>query len=276
MENTDVMQVEATTPIDSVADDVGTTPTDTTAANEAGEQTEVTTPETVPTEGEAPTADEPPNEVATSEPFTVRFKHRDVELTREDAVNFAQKGMLYDEMAPTIDTLRRMAAGAGKTVAELVGSIAQANERAMKARFLQEAHGDESVAERLMQLEQSRLQSAYDSSLAAEKAAEETAQKTLTDRLATEFVELQAEFPELKEFKDIPASVVNEAINKGRNLCDVYLRHWRQEQKRIAANNASRQTATAASVGSRADGGVTVSEDPATTSVRNAIRSVFE
>lgn len=275
MEEMNVMPDEVTIPETSTTDDVGTTPTDTTAT-EAEEQTEVTTPEEANPETDAQPTEEPPAEEAPPEPFKVRFKHRDVELTREDAVNFAQKGMLYDEMAPTIDSLRRMAAGAGKTVAELVSSIAEANEKAMKARFLQEANGNADVAERLMQLEKSRLQSAYDSSLAAEKEAEETAAKTLTDRLATEFMELAADFPELKEIKDIPAAVVNEAINKGKSLSEVYFRYRHNEQKKIAANNASRQAAAAASVGSRAGNGVTVSEDPATTSVRSAIRSVFE
>ena len=252
MDEMNVMPDEVTMPTEGTADDVGTTPTDTTADTAAEGQPEDTTPTDPATAEDAHPTEEPPAEEAPSEPFTVRFRHRDVELTREDATAYAQKGLLYTELQPTIDTLRRLAAGAGKSVAELVASIAEANEKAMKERFLREAHGDTSVAERLMQVERTRLQAAYDSSIAAEKEAEETATRTLNERLATEFCELQAEFPNLKEFKDIPQAVVNEAINKNKSLVDVYLRYHFKEQKKIAANNASRQAAAAASVGSKA------------------------
>ena len=262
MEEANVMLDEATMPENSATDDVGSAPTETPADDASEKQTEVTTPTDTDAAEDAQPTDEPPAEEVAPEPFTVRFRHRDVELSHEEMTNFAQKGMLYDELSPTIDSLRRIAAGAGKSVAELVSSIAEANERALKARLLQEAHGNEDVAERLMQVERNRQQAAYDNSLAAEREAEETAYKTITDRLATEFCELQAEFPNLKSFKDVPSSVVNEAINKNQSLVDAYMRHYVREQKRIAVNQTAQKAAAAASVGSRAASAPTETVSP--------------
>ena len=239
-------------------------PVDTTATDGAEQLEEGAIPSPASAQEEA----QP--EETTPPPFiTVPHNHKQRDFSRDEAQDLIQRGLHYGE---TLEPkLRMLAAGAGKTVSELVDSIVAANERAMKTRFLQEAHGDEGVAERLMQLEKSRLQSAYDSSLAAEKEAEETAQKSLEDRLAADFVELQAEFPELKEFKDVPQSVVNEAINKDKSLYDAYLRHWRQEQKRIDQNKTAQQAAAAASVGSRAAGAPSDNTNPSIAAMMSGV-----
>lgn len=253
-ENMEVVSQTDAIPEDDMTESTGE-PVDTTAAEGAEQPEEDAIPTSDSAQEEAQPEDVPPS------PFiTVPHNHKLRGFSRNEAEDLIQRGLHYgDTLEPK---LRMLAAGAGKSVGELVDSIVAANERAMKERFLREAHGDESVAERLLQVERNRLQAAYDSSIAAEKEAEESAQKTLTDRLAAEFVELAAAFPNLKEFKDVPASVVKEAVNSGRNLYDAYLRYHYTQQKRIDQNQTAQKAAAAASTGSRATSAPENTPDP--------------
>lgn len=243
----DVMAAEDTTPEAAATESTGN-PVDTTAEVPTEVLPEDTTPTVDPTETEAQ-----PGE-ASPPPITVKHNHQFRQLTAEEAVSYAQKGIHYEEtVAPMMEKLRFVSAGSGKTVSELVDGLMAANEEAMHNRFLEEAHGDESVARRLLEHERARLKAAYESSVQTEREQEQQAEQSLTDRLAAEFLEIQGDFPDIKEFKEIPQSVVNEAIGKNISLYDAYLRHHYSEQKRINQNKAAQEAAAKATTGSQAD-----------------------
>ena len=66
-------------------------------------------------------------------------------------------------------------------------------------------------------------------------------------------MEAAKEFPELKEFKDLPESVVNTAIRSGIHLMDAYGRWRRAEDRKIGAAKETAAKAAASSTGSQKD-----------------------
>ena len=83
-----------------------------------------------------------------------------------------------------------------------------------------------------------------------EKAAEQESREAATKRLAEEFMELQKEFPEIKDFQGIPDSVLHQSIGKKISLLDAYLRYQRSEQKKRDQAEASAKAAKESSTGS--------------------------
>lgn len=78
----------------------------------------------------------------------------------------------------------------------------------------------------------------------------------VTLRLATDFIALTAEFPHLVCPADLPDGVLDTAAEEGIPLLDAYLRYRWQEEKRVAAANATRRRAAAHSAGSLSRGAV--------------------
>lgn len=200
---------------------------------------------TEPTDGE----ETPPQE---EQRYPVAYGEDTRELTVEEMTAYAQRGMRYDEIAPVWDELSRLAAERRETPEQLVKGIAAAEERVLYDRLLREAKGDRSVADRLMRLAKSERQAARDNAEREKSVAAENARKTQTERLAAEFVELQGEFPQLREFKELPKAVVTMAVNKNMHLVDAYLRYRHAENRKIEQNTKSQQAAAMSAIGSLA------------------------
>ena len=77
-----------------------------------------------------------------------------------------------------------------------------------------------------------------------------------TARLATDFLALTEEFPQIVSPSQLPDSVLEVAAQQGIPLLDAYLRYRWQEEKRVAAASAKRQQAAAQSAGSLSRGAV--------------------
>ena len=77
-----------------------------------------------------------------------------------------------------------------------------------------------------------------------------------TARLATDFLALTEEFPQIVSPSQLPDGVLEVAAEQGIPLLDAYLRHRWQEEKRVAAASAKRQQAAAQSAGSLSRGAV--------------------
>ena len=107
-----------------------------------------------------------------------------------------------------------------------------------------------------------------------EQAAQEAARQTLQDRLASEFIQLQQEFPNLSDFSAVPKEVMEEAVRDNRHLLDAYLRYERREAKKIEKNTAAQAAAAAASAGSQADR-PPVGVNPAVAAAMRAVDAVF-
>lgn len=234
------------------------------------ETAESTVPETAETQPEGssvePTADaipqdtadgnEPaqPSEEAEQPPITisVRFNHEDRELTREQAIDYAEQGMAYEKLRPTIDKIRMLAAGCNKSMDEMVDMLVNANDQMLRSRFLEETGGNERAADILLEDAIKKRQSAFDAQKQEEVKAEEASRQQVNDRLAAEFIELQKEFPDYGKFSDLPKAVVQMAFDKKITLYDALLRYERAEQKKVEQNRQQQAAASAATTGSRA------------------------
>lgn len=243
-ENVAVESVEVTTP-DAVTD-TAESPADAETMGETAE-TQSTEPATEGGEGTTPPSEAA--EEATPITVPVRYKHESRALTLDEASAWSQKGMCYE---PVYEDIRRLAVTMGKSVPEFVETLKTANEHSLYDRLLEEAGGNEDVARRLLELEKQKFSAAYDASKNADRDAEKSETTALQERLAADFEELSAEYPEVTEFKQIPQAVVKLAIDKKIPLMDAYARHLRAESKKISAAAQSAATAATASTGSQA------------------------
>lgn len=234
----------------------------TEVAEEDAELTEETEPEDEdngeePAPASAPPAEETAENVSEQEPeaaepvrYPVSYGEDTRELTVDELTTYAQRGMQYDEIAPAWTDLCRMASERGQTPQDLIGAIAAAEERVLYDRLLREANGNRNVADRLMELEKSKRQTAAANAEREKATAVESAKQAQTDRLAAEYLELKAEFPEIADFKDIPKAVVETAVKSKMHLLDAYLRYRHTEGKKIAKNDQTHAAAAATAMGS--------------------------
>ncbi len=225
-----------------------------------------TTTENAEAEGTTP-ASAPGQEAGTvqDDALIVQYNHEERRLTREEAIALAQKGLRLDrleeqagaqasDIAPLLDKLRFLAVANSKSLPEMVDALVESQDKQVYQALLEECDGNESLANRLFEAEKAKRQSLYEDSRRQETAAAQKAKDDLAARLASEFLELKAEFPELSEFSAVPGSVLDMAV-KGVNLTDAYLRYQHTESKKAAAAKASQEAAAKASAGSQAAGG---------------------
>lgn len=269
----EVATTEATMPQEEV-----TAAAEATAEAQAEESAEEPTEDTTPPTEEAPTEAADPSEQEPAAPMTlpVKFRHETHELSMEEATSYAQMGMLYEQQQPMLDKLRMMAAGRGQGLEEFIDAWSAADERAFMKEALNKTGGDQETAEKLKKLEWEDRRKACEARVQQEQKAEEDERAAVTSRLAAEFGELQAEFPEVTGIDMVPDSVVKDAINNNRHLLDAYLRYVRSENKKIEHNRAAQSAASKATAGSQKDAPPTDNMDAATAAMMRGVRSVFE
>lgn len=207
------------------------------------------------------------------EPFlTAKFNHKAVDLTREQTLAYAQKGMKYDEERPMMEDLALLAAAAGKSTAEYIQTLKDQDAALLWEDKLRITGGDADAAEILMQVELAKRREALNLRARQEQEAADAAEKSTLDRLAGELVELKELVPELADWDAIPQAVKEDAIKNNRNLTDAYLRYMHREGKNIEQNRAAQAAAAAATVGSQADKPPAGETDPAIMAFRRAVR----
>lgn len=259
--------VEDTTPATETVEGVAPAADPTPAENPAPEQPEDTTPEA------EPAAEDPQTPVA---PFLpVKFRHEMRDLTREDAAKYAQMGLLREAEQPMLDDLALMAAAQGKSTADFIRSLKEADEASLMDEKLRVTNGDREAAEILLKAEMDKRRAALGIRAKEEAEAEQRAEQATLDRLAGELVELKELVPDIADWDAVPQAVKEDAIKNNRNLTDAYLRYMHSEAKKIEQSRASAAKAAAASTGSQADHPPTGEMDPATAAIRVGVRSVF-
>lgn len=283
MEEMQTNAVEATMPTaDSQAETSPATPQ--AAGEESSVQSEGTAEPVKTAAVTMPSADKPeraaqadgrPGEKTAAITIPVRYNHQSRQLSAAEATALAQKGLKYDELSPMLDKIRLLAAGCGKSVTEMVDGLVAAGDQALYRRLLEEAGGNEQVAGRLMELEKTKRQTALAEAAKTQQEREADDRQALADRLATEFMELQSDFPEVQEFSAVPKSVVQTAIDKNISLYDAYLRYERAEGKKAAQAAQQQAVAAAASVGSRSDAPPQEAPDPVLRAMEQGFRSVL-
>lgn len=217
-----------------------------TAAAGTTQEAETAT-DTTPEAGEADNVQQPIT-------IPIQYKHEARELTLEEAQDFAQKGLRYDEIAPTLDKLRFLAAANDKEISEMVDALVESQDKKLYDSIMEECYGDEKLAKRLFEVEKAQRQAKYESARQQETAAEQKAKEDLAKRLADDFVELQEEFPDITEFSGLPQQVVDTAVKKGISLTDAYLRHQHAENKKITAARTAQEQAAKVAAGPQSAG----------------------
>lgn len=188
-------------------------------------------------------------------PFlTVQFNHAHRDMTREEAVSFAQKGLLYDKISPTFSKLDYLAAQSGITVNQMADALMDAAENTQKQKLIAQFGDDEETIEEMMAFYQSRNKDKYDKFLAdrarEEEAAFQAARTQRESSLSDQFLALQKEFPEIQTFAQVPEGVKRLAAEGKMELTAAYLLHRHQESKRIAAAAESSAAQSKTSTGS--------------------------
>ena len=233
--------------------------TETTQSTEGTDGTETEATETEQTEAESADAtDETDEQSAVIIPIKYNKEYR--ELSIEEASNLAQKGLKFDSIAPMLQQINYIAASEGKTAAQVVQEMYDLREKNLRQALGERVNFDEELVEKLMELEHGKAKKAYEAMLQAQENAEKEEKDGINTRLANEFSELQAEFPEMKEFKSVPKSVVDVAVKKNISLYDAYLRYKHTENKKQANSAAVQTKAAKAATGSQASAAQSASD----------------
>lgn len=191
------------------------------------------------------------DESAESAPFLmVRYNHENKGLSQTEAQSFAQKGM---QAEPLMADLRYLAAQEGaKSVKDFIDSLKTSADNARRENIKNQLvdEGNEELLNSIFTAETAKL-------LTAAGVIEQNEAKAFADeydnentRIADEFLALKAEFPEFKEIKDVPQSVLHIAFKNKISLLDAHLRFQHAENKKIKQAEQSAAAAKISSTGS--------------------------
>ena len=195
-------------------------------------------------------------EEAAAPAFTVPVKYNKQyrELTPDEASVYAQKGMKYESLEPHLAKLRFIGQQTGQSLEKVLEGMYQASEDLARKKILDEAGGNQALADRLMEARQVKNKAAFDAMMADDKKAAESEIADNNQRLAAEFRDLHAEFPAIAKIEDVPQSVIKSALRSGRDLLSEYLRYQHAESKRVKQAETQKAAAAKASAGSQASG----------------------
>lgn len=213
---------------------------------------EVQEEENVDTPQETEETDSTETTTAEEEPFRIRYNHEDKDLTRDEAIQYAQKGFKYDAVKPTLDRLAFLSATKGKGAQEWLEELITAEEEKYREELIVKYDGDFEVVDLFMKQYKAENEAKYNKykndKAEADSRAEKEAKQTLESRIASEFVDLQKEFPEITDVTMLPKAVLEQA-KKGKDLTDAFLRYKHQQTKRIGNAKQNAKANASASTG---------------------------
>ncbi len=198
-----------------------------------------------------------------SEPFiSVQYNHKLRNFTREEAVNFIQKGMHTEALR---EKLEYLAKSQGTDINSLVEKMITAPENAYR-NYLERLYGvgHENV-DIGMKIYREKQTNEYKEMMAKQennvKLQKES--KDVNSRLADEYIEMKRHFPEAPEYSELPDSVIIEAAQGKRDLYSAYLCYLHKEKQKIEAAQKIKDASNAASSGkmSNTDANLSPSEE---------------
>lgn len=181
----------------------------------------------------------------TSDYIEVSFGEEVRSLNRDEATYYAQRGIELDQVYQELDYI---ATTQGLTVDEFLKAQRDARETAYRQQ-LETRVTDEEAIEDLMNLYRSKEDEKYEQAKLGRKKAEEAERQSRESRIADDFIKLQKEFPEVKDFKSLPASVKQAAAN-GKDLLAEFLLYQHREGQAVKKAEETAKAAAAASGGS--------------------------
>jgi hypothetical protein len=231
-----VVMTEATTPEAEA----------TTPATEAAETTPTETAAAEPTEGAAIEAE--------AEPFTLRYKHEDISVSRDEAKRLAQIGKHYEDHDKKLfDDLDYLATLKGKSVKDFVRELVEGDESDYREELVAQFGEDSDVVKDMLELRRQKNRKAYDEAVtnrnAAEKQAEEEAQKSATAKLAEQFEAVREILPAYDSVDKVPDTVIKAALKSG-DLEKELLRFELSERNKTDAAKATSEKNKKENIGS--------------------------
>ena len=159
----------------------------------------------------------------------IKFNKQVKNLSFDEAVELAQKGLKYDMISDEFSRLKNVASKTGKSVNEFIDTLEKNQENQRKEELLEKCNGNSELADHIIELES----------------------KEKNDNSA--FSELKSHFPEIKSEEDLPFEVIERAKQKGSRLLDEYLRYILEEKEKNESTQKTLKAAKNSSIGSQRD-----------------------
>lgn len=170
----------------------------------------------------------------------IKYNHEKKGLSREEAAIWAQKGIHYED---TYNAIERYATLKGQSVKEFIKGLETTEDENYRNKLIEKFGNDEDTIGKMMELHNINKEKTLSSARESRRKAAEAEEQSTNARIAKEFTEMKAEYPELTEFTALPDEVKKAAIS-GKSLEHAYLKHIHSENKKI--NAAQQQQAEAA------------------------------
>ncbi len=172
-----------------------------------------------------------------AEPYmSFNYNHNKVELGRDEATEWAQKGMHY------FNKLDFLAHIGNTTVDEMLKEMINDVDRQKRLEYEEKFGDDCALVDDLMTLFHQQNKERYQKAQIERAQSEQTRYQNEDERINAEFLKLQEDFPELESISDIPADVVSASRQMPLLVAFMLYRH-REEQK---IKNAKREAIAAA------------------------------
>lgn len=202
-----------------------------------------------------------------SEPFvSVQYNHEKRDFTKQEAINFIQKGMHTESLRTKLEFL---AQERGVDVNTLVENIISAPEMAYR-RHLEDLYGkdSENVEIGMSIFRQKQSEEYRKIAYEGEKAKNN---KDINTRLADEYLSLKQDIPDAPKYSELPDFVIMEAAEGKRDLTSAYLRYLYKEKMKTTAAKKTQDLAASASSGTMEDKGT----DNTTSEERNFLSGLW-
>ena len=148
--------------------------------------------------------------------ITLKFNKEIREISFDEAVALAQKGLKFDKVSPELERIKNLAAKKGLNISDFISEIERNGEAMRRAELMESSGGNEELAEHILNLEKSAV------------------------RHNDSFEVLKQEFPEIKSRDELPQEVLEELDLFGGNVLSAYLLYLHR-QNNLANESRLRQ-----------------------------------
>lgn len=246
-----MMQEEMMIPVENGGDDTAmseSNPTEDIAATASLE-------EPVQTHAELP--EETTEQACEEDVYMPVFKGQTIPIRandRQEITTLLQLGMKHREFLPTYERLAKLTADVGgRSVTSFIENLCDRQEDLLREQAIA-AYGEE-AGQRFYEMERESRQHRYEHT--QRQLGEELEQLSAMqeEKLASDFLELQAEYPEYTDFHAVEREIVETALEKNISLLDARNRFVLAEQKRREQQARSEQQAADQTTGSLSQNG---------------------
>lgn len=184
--------------------------------------------------------------------LVAKYNKNDVPLTKEMAIELAQKGMHYEDKLDYLATIK------GLSINEMLKKAIDDIDDAERSRLKEQFGDDADMIEKGMKIFHDDQREKYEKAIADRENGDEEQKKSLASKIGDEFILLKKDFPELKNVSDIPREVLKSA--ESMSLEHAYLKYLHNEfklKKEALANQnrAKKQSTGSMQTASNADCG---------------------